>query len=80
MHDAVTLSARILRVSCGDLLVIDRETHQEVIVHTPDAVRYHAGEDVCVTYNGAMTMSIPPQISAARIRRGLCRRPCGCRD
>ena len=57
-----TLKAKILRVCCCDLLVCDVCTCQEIL-----------GECVCIEYSGAMTMSIPPQITAADIRR-----VCGC--
>lgn len=68
----VTMEACILRVCCCDLLVCDLNTSQQVLVHTSDACRFRVGEKVCIEHSGAMTMSIPPQVSAIRIQR----RPC----
>lgn len=68
-----TLKAKILRVCCCDLLVCDVCTCQEILVHTPRACCFSVGECVCIEYSGAMTMSIPPQITATDIRR-----VCGC--
>ncbi len=72
--ETVTMDARVLRgCACnGELLVRDRETDQEVRVRTAHAGRFRAGEDICIRYNGIMTMSIPPQINADRICRGRC--------
>ena len=67
VHPSVTMHARILEVRCGDLLVCDLQTNQEVVVHTPNSCRFRTGDHICIHYNGAMTMSIPPQISADRI-------------
>ena len=72
-NTAVTMSARVIQVCNGDLFVRDCANGQTVQVHTPDTRRFRAGEPVCIVYNGAMTMSIPPQISASGIRRGWCR-------
>lgn len=68
-NSPVTMKARVCRVNCCDLLVCDLCTSQEVTVHTPDACCFSAGDLVCVTYSGAMTMSVPPQISALCVRR-----------
>ena len=58
--------------TAGDLLVCDLCGCQEVLVHTNDACCFRPGECVCIEYSGAMTMSLPPQISAERIRRVPC--------
>ena len=74
-NKTVTMNACILRVCCCELLVCDLCTCQEVLVHTENACCFQVGQRVCIEYNGAMTMSIPPQISAA------CVKPlnhCGC--
>lgn len=60
----VTMRARVLRVDCCQLLVCDLCGCQEVLVHTDNACCFRPGQCVCITYSGAMTMSIPPQISA----------------
>ena len=62
---------------CGEILVVEKErflllddTQQaEIIVNTPSAREYSPGDMVCVVYSGAMTRSLPPQISAQRIMR-----------
>lgn len=74
-NEPVTMKACILRVCCCELLVCDLCTSQEVRVHTDKACCFQVGQRVCIEYNGAMTMSIPPQISA------ICVKPlnnCGC--
>ncbi len=67
-REAVTLNARVLRVCRCELLVCDLCSCQEILVHTDDACRFQPGQCVTITYNGAMTMSIPPQISADCVR------------
>ncbi|WP_298017405.1 hypothetical protein [uncultured Dysosmobacter sp.] len=66
-NQSVTMKACILRVCPCDLLVCDLCTSQEVLVHTPQACCFRVGQKVCIEYSGAMTMSIPPQISADSI-------------
>lgn len=61
---SVTMNARVLRVCCCEMLVCDLCTCQEVLVHTSNACCFRPGQCVRITFNGAMTMSIPPQISA----------------
>lgn len=63
-----TMEARVCCVNCCDLLVCDLCTTQEVLVHTPKAHCFSVGDCVCIEYSGAMTMSLPPQISATCIR------------
>ena len=60
----VTMLARVLQVRRDHLLVRDRDTDQTVRVNTPQARNFRPGNRVRIEYNGAMTMSIPPQISA----------------
>lgn len=67
--EPVCMNACILRVCCCELLVCDLCTSQEVLVHTPEACCFCVGERVCIEYSGAMTRSIPPQITANCIRR-----------
>ena len=74
-QEPVVMKARILRVNCCDLLVCDLSTCQEVLVHTESACCFRPGQCVCVEYDGAMTMSIPPQVSAACVKLIPC--PCG---
>lgn len=77
----MTMYATVCRVQCWQLLVCDHRSCQTVLVRTPDACQFRCGDQVCIEYSGAMTMSIPPQISAARIVwvsscRGRRRRRC----
>ena len=71
-REPVTMNARVLRVNCCDLLVCDLCGCQEVLVHTNDACCFRPGECVCIQYSGAMTISIPPQISADCVKRIPC--------
>ena len=66
--ETVVLKGRILRSGCCDLLVCDLCACQEVLVHTNNACCFRPGQCVCIEYSGAMTMSIPPQISAECIK------------
>lgn len=64
-----TMSATVRQVCPGNLLVCDHNTDQEVVVHTANACRFSRGDCVCIHFSGAMTMSIPPQITATSICR-----------
>lgn len=67
--------AIVQEVRPDSLLVRDRRTRQDVLVHTPIARQFRPGDLVRILFSGAMTMSIPPQITAVRICRiGVCRR------
>lgn len=74
-NETVTMDACILQVQCGALLVQDLATGQEVLVHTSQACCFCPGEQVVIEYDGIMSLSQPPQISARRIYRASC----GCR-
>lgn len=63
-----TLCATVLQVNSQNILVCDRRTNQEVLVHTENTCRFSVGDRVRIQFNGIMTMSIPPQISASCIR------------
>lgn len=63
------MEACILEVRCCQLLVCDLCTEQEVLVNTRHACCFCPGERVMIRYRGAMTLSMPPQISADRICR-----------
>lgn len=64
-----TMCATVRQVQCCELLVCDHCTSEEVVVHSDQACHFCVGDQVCICYNGAMTFSVPPQISAARITR-----------
>ena len=68
-NEHMTMRACVLRVCCCQLLVCDLCTCQKVLVHTDDACCFRAGQRVCIEYSGAMTNSIPPQITADSICR-----------
>lgn len=76
----MTMQATVLRVMPHQLLVFHHDTAQTILVHTPDACRFGVGDFVCIRFSGAMTMSIPPQITAINIsiipRFGRRRNPC----
>lgn len=63
-----TMCATVMQVDPQNMLVCDHSTNQEVLVHTEDACRFSQGNRVCIHFNGIMTMSIPPQITADCIR------------
>lgn len=65
----MTMQAIVLAVRPRQLIVIDLENRQRVIVHTPMAQRFRPGNLVEIQFNGVMTNSIPPQITAERITR-----------
>ena len=68
-----TMRAQVVEVQEDALLVCDQSTGQQVQVHTSCAHCYSAGDRICIRYSGAMTNSLPPQISADCIRRaGSC--------
>lgn len=64
----MNMRATVLRVQRNNLLVFDHQTRQRVVVHTRRAPQFRVGNMVCIRYNGVMTLSIPPQISAINIR------------
>lgn len=61
--------ATVVSVRDDHLLVIDLSNRQQVRVNTREASRFRLGDIVRIRYSGAMTRSIPPQISAIRIVR-----------
>lgn len=65
----MTICAVILEISDRRLLVRDSKTDQEIAVNTRCNCNFRVGDRVIIVYNGAMTRSIPPQISAIRIRK-----------
>ena len=67
MTNHVIMYAQVLEVSTDYLLVEDLYTNQTVQVNTSCACHFCPGDRVCVHYSGAMTMSLPPQISAITI-------------
>ena len=70
--ETITFQAVVLEVRNGRLLVCDCRTRQTVLVHTQRACCFSRGDCVEIEYSGAMTMSLPPQVSALCISR-VCR-------
>lgn len=73
-NETAVMQAHVLQVCPDELLVCDLCACQQVLVHTPDACCFRPGERICIEYSGAMTRSLPPQITAGCIRRmdGCC--------
>lgn len=64
----VTMLATVVRAWGTQVLVRDNSNNQEVLVNTRCSTsNLDAGDQVRIVYNGAMTTSIPPQISAQSI-------------
>lgn len=61
--------ATVIRVDRQSLLVRNEETGEEFLVFFRDADRFSVGDRVRITYNGQVTLSIPPQITATSIQR-----------
>ena len=61
--------ATVQEVRLNSLLVRDRAASQEVVVNTRNTRGFSPGDIVRIFYNGVMTQSIPPQISAIGISR-----------
>jgi len=64
----MVMTASVTHVQRGNLLVHDLNTNQEVLVHFRDSDRFLAGDTVKITFDGKMTRSIPPQITADSIQ------------
>ena len=65
--DSIVLTACVLERRCRALLVCDCCTGQQILVCTDHASCFNPGDRVCIEYSGAMTRSLPPQITAWRV-------------
>lgn len=63
------IMAIILQVNSGNLMVRNFENNQEILVHFRDSRNFRSDEHVRIEFNGQMTLSIPPQITAISILR-----------
>lgn len=64
----VTMLATVVRAWGSQVLVTDNSNGQEVLVNTNNSTsNLNAGDQVRIVYDGIMTASIPPQISAQSI-------------
>ena len=70
--ETITFQAVVLEVRNCQLLVCDCRTGQTVLVHTQRACCFSRGDCVKIEHSGAMTMSLPSQVSALCISR-VCR-------
>lgn len=70
-----TINGTILEVQNDFLLICDNSTSQKVLVRTPNTNCFCVGDNICVKFNGIMTMSLPPQINATLITKIP---PCRC--
>lgn len=66
--EIMIMTATALRVDDRSLLVMDNRNNQEVLVHFRNARMFSPGDRISITFNGQMTHSIPPQITATSIR------------
>lgn len=65
----MTIDATVLEVYNDRLLVRDLRNNQEIMVNFRDARRFSPGDIIRIIFNGQMTLSIPPQITAISIQR-----------
>lgn len=63
------MTATVISVNSRGLLVRDSATGQEVFVNFNNPAAFSPGNVIRISYNGIMTHSIPPQISANSITR-----------
>ena len=64
----VTMIATVVQAWGTQVLVTDNANRQQVLVNTNYSTgNLAAGDQVRIVYNGVMTASIPPQISAQSI-------------
>lgn len=64
----VTLLGTVVRAWGSQVLVTDNSNGQEVLVNTQNSTsNLNAGDQVRIVFDGIMTASIPPQISAQSI-------------
>ena len=64
----VTMLGTVLQAWGTQVLIQDNSNGQEVLVNTDYSTRnLSAGDQVRIQFNGAMTASMPPQISAISI-------------
>ena len=64
----VTMLATVVQAWGSQVLVTDNANGQEVLVNTNNSTsNLTAGDQVRIVFNGVMTASLPPQISAQSI-------------
>lgn len=63
------IRAQVLQITDGDMLVQSCRTGQEILVHADCTCAFSVGDCVCIHFNGVMTRSLPPQITALCVRK-----------
>ena len=61
------VEGEVKSVEEGSMTVVRTDEQDEVIISLPEGVQVSAGEKVTVYTNGAMTMSLPPQMNAIAV-------------
>lgn len=65
----MTIDATVIRTDTRSLLVRNRSNNQEILVHYNNTRGFSNGDVIRITFNGQMTNSIPPQITATSIQK-----------
>ena len=65
----MVMTGMVLRVNARSMLVRDLNNGQQVLVNFGNARSFRVGDTVRIAYNGAMTFSVPPQITATSVTR-----------
>ena len=63
------MNAVIVEIHDKRLLVRDEQTNQDYVVNLKRNRRFDVGDKLVIHYGEAMTLSLPPHISAVRIRQ-----------
>ncbi len=63
------MNAVIVEIHDKRLLVRDEHTNQEYVVNLKRNRKFSIGDKLVIHYGEAMTLSLPPHISAVRIRK-----------
>ncbi|MCI8589264.1 MAG: hypothetical protein HFE77_00895 [Clostridiales bacterium] len=66
-RQTITMIAEVIEAYPDGLMVMDKQSGQTIQVHAKDIECFSQGEWICILYNGQMTHSIPPQITAISI-------------
>ena len=66
MEYNIVMEAEVL-TNEGDHLLVRDTQGMEVLVHTPKKTEVCPGDRVYLRYDGAMTRSLPPQITAGSV-------------
>ena len=62
------IAGEVTQAEGGSVTIVKDETGEEIVIHLPeDAGMIAVGDHVTAATNGAMTMSLPPQVSAVQI-------------